>query len=77
MAGYTYEAYDKTGKKIKGIVSGSDRQAAIQDLKQNLVLIKLAEAKPSIWQKELILGSKRIPLKYFVPFLRQLATLFK
>lgn len=77
LSGYSYEAYDKSGKKTKGIVNGSDRQAAIQDLKQNLYVYKLQEAKPSLLQRELILGSKRIPLKVFVPFLRQLSTLFK
>lgn len=77
LSGYSYEAIDKTGKKIKGRVNSSDRHAALQDLNQNMYVYKLEQSKPSIWQRELELGSKRIPLKYFVPFLRQLSTLFK
>lgn len=67
-----------SGNQTKGRIDASDRQAAIQELRQQGIhIIAIDEFTGSIWTRELELGSKRIPSKDFVPFLRQFATLFK
>jgi type IV pilus assembly protein PilC len=69
---------DATGKARKGRLEAADRQAAVLELKvQGLFVTQIDEAKISIWKREIELGPKRLPLKDFVPFLRQFATLFK
>jgi type IV pilus assembly protein PilC len=78
MPVYSYEAFDRLGKRVRGRVDSSDRQAAVQELKQKgLYVTKLSDYTGSIWQREIELGSKRIPARDFIPFLRQFATLFK
>ncbi|KEO82698.1 type II secretion system F family protein [Tumebacillus flagellatus] len=78
MPAFSYHAVDHTGKTHKGRIESADRQAAVLDLKdRGLYVTKLADAKVSIWKREIELGSKRLPLKDFVPFLRQFATLYK
>ncbi|MBL0387070.1 type II secretion system F family protein [Tumebacillus sp. ITR2] len=78
MPAYSYQAVDDTGKTRKGRIESADRQAAVLDLKgQGLYVIRLGDAKPSIWKREIEWGPKRLPLKDFVPFLRQFSTLFK
>jgi type IV pilus assembly protein PilC len=79
MPAYSYEAIDSsTGKKTKGRIDSSDRQVAVQELKQKgIYVVKMEDDKGSIWNREFEIGSKRIPSKEFVPFLRQFATLFK
>ncbi|HEU4963795.1 MAG TPA: type II secretion system F family protein, partial [Bacilli bacterium] len=78
MPAYSYQALDLSGKKTKGRIEASDRQTALQELKQaGIHVIGLEEFTGSIWTKDLEIGSKRIPSKDFVPFLRQFATLFK
>ncbi|PWK06249.1 type II secretion system F family protein [Tumebacillus permanentifrigoris] len=78
MPAYSYQALDTAGKTRKGRVEAADRQAAVLDLKmQGLFITQIDEAQTSIWKREIELGPKRLPLKDFVPFLRQFATLVK
>ena len=78
MPGYSFQAVDRTGKKQRGRIESSDRQTAVQELKEKGIYVtRLEEAKVSIWKREIELGPKRLPLKDFVPFARQFATLIK
>lgn len=78
MPAYSYEALDHFGNRVRGRVHSPDRQAAVQELKQKgLYVTELNDFKGSIWHREIELGSKRIPARDFIPFLRQFATLFK
>ena len=78
MPAYSYQAVDVTGKKHKGRIDSSDRQSAVQELKdKGIYVTRLEDEKASIWKREIELGPKRLPLKDFVPFVRQFATLIK
>jgi len=78
MPAWSYVALENSGKQRSGRIESPDRQSALQELKgQGVRIIRLEEFKGSIWTRELAFGTKKIPMKELVPFLRQFAVLVR
>lgn len=74
---YVYEAVNEAGKKVTGTHRALNKQTAINELReQNLMIRSVQEKQEGVLGKELSLG-KPVKMKDFVVFCRQFATLIR
>ncbi len=77
MPSFVYEAVNKKGKSIRGMLWAQNKQKAILELRNGGLMVKsLEEKQKSVLDLEIRLGSS-ISKKEFVVFCRQFATLIR
>lgn len=77
MPYFSYEAVNESGKRVKGMLQASNKQAAISELQNMKLLIRSVQEKnPGLLGKEIHIGNP-VKLKDFVVFCRQFATLVR
>lgn len=77
MPNFVYEGVTEAGKKVKGVVRASNKQAAISDLRGKGYMIRSVQEKAeTMLDKELNIG-RAVKLEDFVVFCRQFATLIR
>lgn len=74
---FSYEAVNEAGKKVSGLHRALNKQAVINELREQNLMIRSVQEKQESWLgKELSLG-KPVKMKDFVVFCRQFSTLIR
>lgn len=77
MAQFTYNAVNREGKRISGVLEKDSKESAIEELKlKGYYVLNINIEKESVLRKEIEFG-KIIKLEELVVFTRQLATIIK
>ncbi|GGE75782.1 type II secretion system F family protein [Priestia taiwanensis] len=77
MPQFSYIARDRTGKKRTGILQAQSKHEVHMKMRERgMRVLEVEQKKETIWTKEIHIGAP-VPLKVFVIYLRQLATLLR
>lgn len=78
MPAFQYTAYDRRGRRKRGVVEARDMQEAVRRLKeQGFVVGRIAPREASVWTREIRLTRPRVRRPELIIFCRQLATLIR
>jgi len=74
---FQYQGRNRIGNRVNGRVKATDRNEAVQKLKEDGVSVQSLEQLQGFLYKEIKLSPSKIKHKHFIIFLRQFSTLIK